>query len=354
MFDANDYTLNEASASELLIKLHDLKLDDYYNFEGNETLPSVTIEKIKLLLSEPKFFEFDGDTGKLFSIDDDGVRDELHESFFKTFDSSNRWVSSRIPSIPNVFSNSTVGELSQEMENFYICLVISAVFCSEYKDEFLERCKHYDFPKWCGEFDDFGLQMNFTSLYNEWFNIGTKKLKMVISACKFKISLEKNDAFTFRTVDLPSDVASNLELIKNRVVRIRMNFEEGELSPMMRRKKSKLEIKLLNREMEEKIESVLHADEELYQLWRLFKISSEEMSPDVANTIRRNCRQQAIEDKDKGLFLQFGDEFSGSDLYAYSKRLERTMRKAWARKFRSEQFELYKLDPKQYVAPVKQ
>lgn len=47
----------------------------------------------------------------------------------------------------SLFINNTEGNISKEMENFYICLNIGGVFKDTFQKTFLDVIKTYDFEK---------------------------------------------------------------------------------------------------------------------------------------------------------------------------------------------------------------
>lgn len=178
---------------------------------------------------------------------DDGSYELIPEDISVSFSGSDRWVSRRLPDFQGVFPNSTFGSISKEMEGFYCCLCIGSAYGDSFEEEFSIQADKYDFKTWTPVENVFGEKESWENLYKKWIELGSVGVRMLASACSYKLKTEKTTALTFRTSGLPGALASDLESLRNKVKRIRLDYEDGKLSPDSKTRISKLEIKFLNK-----------------------------------------------------------------------------------------------------------
>jgi phosphoenolpyruvate synthase/pyruvate phosphate dikinase len=133
-----------------------------------------------------------------------------------------------------------------------------------------------------------------------------------------------------------------------------MEYDEGELSQESRSRKSKLEIKILNQQLEDEIKKIKMSDPDLHELWCVFKINSENVEPNIKFKFKRIARLNFKED------LEAGDIISREELqkpnfrevyldYAYKELL-----RAYISKLRQDELKKYKqaiADGTSYYAP---
>lgn len=77
------------------------------------------------------------------------------------------------------------------MEAFYTCINIAAVFEDTFLKEFDTVFSSYNFNKWEGTKDWVGDELNFQSLMKSWLELGSTSIKMLSSACSYKLKAEK-------------------------------------------------------------------------------------------------------------------------------------------------------------------
>lgn len=345
-----DFDSYSDSAKELIKRLGDTVSEDYYSSVKEKNISIDGIEEIKELLANPKFVKYNEVEDKFYYIGEGGEEEKeiLMENYFNTFDGSNRWMSSRLIPLNNVFPNSTVEHLSNEQEAFYCCLVLAAIMGKSFKDEFVELIDKYNFSKWEGEIDIFGDEEKFTNLYDRWFSTSSKKVKMIFSAAKYTLSVQKNVASNIYASGVPREVALKLVKLRNEVTAIRLKYESGELSPISKEKLTKLEIKILYKEMEDKIDSTLRKDQKLFQLYKLFKIGGSEIPADAVNRMRRASRTQVKLDLQNGKFV---DGIDGADLKEASEIYFKNLKKAYIAQFKADELIKYEKEGENYTAP---
>lgn len=340
----------------LLKQVESLHLEKYYKYRGAESVRIKDLDEIKDLVNNPmdiryntekQFFEYlvpgsDANSG--------GTWNEITVDYSTNFTESNRWVSSRLPDHTRVFNNYTLEAVSDEQESFYISLIIAGVFGESLKDEFFDILEEYDFENWLGKNGE-GSWTNFVS---EAVEIGSFNIKMLVSACRYKVQTEKNDIFSYVNSGLPQVTVLKLEQLKNDLKKIRMDFELTELSPTVKATRSRLEIKVLNRQLEVQLNARLIQDPDVYQLWKLFKINSENVDATVKFSLKRAARKNYEEcAKNSELFKVSGrDEASFREVYieyAY-----RELLRAFIAKLRAEEIEKFKnciATGAEYIAP---
>lgn len=292
--------LRKETIDKLIEEIKTLELDDYFKANEKLTLKTVDKETIKNLVLQPVEIKYNDELSEFTykcKPEDSSQEDQwevIPVDYSVNFTDSNRWVSDRLPNYNEIYTGTSLGDITEEQESLYISIVVSAVFGGDIAEEFRDRCSEYDFINYL-EVDN---PNSWTSFVEDFVEIGSFKIKMLISAIRYKLQNEKNDIFSYTNVGLPEDVVSNLDRIKNQVKRIRMNYEEGELSSEKRKNKTKLEIKVLNAKMESEIDEVLKADDNYYQLWKLFKINSENVDATIKFKFKRAARKVYIEDLD--------------------------------------------------------
>lgn len=332
-----------------LKELGDEDLLGHFEFNVPETLNVFSVEDAKRLLNEPKHIIHKKGTEGLFVFDgDEGEETLLPNRWTTSFSDSDQWVSDKLYKYLTVFPNSSTGYITLEQECFYISLCIAGVFQNSYKTRFIEVLENYNFEKWTGVEDIFGEVQNWESLYNEWFNTPSKEMKMIISACKYAISVQKNDAWTFRTSGLPEEEVLGLENLRSDIKNLRSGYERNQLSEIEKSKRTKLENKLVFAEQEKEVEALV-INSEFKELWRLFKISTNYIPTKVSGKIYTTCRKQIIADHSAN---KFGENVTASDLVQERSKLVKLTRKAWVSRFKKEQVALYLKSPKDYKAPL--
>lgn len=128
---------------------------------------------------------------------------------------------------------------------------------------------------------------------------------------------------------MPEEVVLRLEALRNKVKSIRLQYESNQLSPKAVSEMDKLEFKVMNRKMELEIQSALKTDNYLYQLWKLFRISSKNIPASTKNFIRRKAIEQTVEDAKRDNRYNLDDLDSKIYLQKYKQSLIKETYRAW-------------------------
>lgn len=346
----NKINFSRETAEKYKAKISKLNLKEFY-VGADDGINVSNPELIKELIKNPKMLKFSENEDKLLYKVDDGEFKEFDVDISTSFVGSDIWVSNRLIDIEGVFPNTTVGSISIEMEAFYTCINIAAVFSGDFESEFDDVIENYDFIRWEGKTNWIGEQNNFESLMKSWVELGSISIKMLASACSYKLKSEKNTMATFRTSDLPEEVVLSLESLRNKVKSIRLKYEENELSPTSRSRMDKLDFKVANRKMEIEIENALRSDPYIYQLWKLFKISSKNIPASTKNFIRRKAIEQTVEDAKRDNKYDLNNLDNKIYLQQYKQTLIKETYRAWINStIKAELIKAVELGDK-YIAP---
>jgi len=193
--------ISKEQSLELLGRVEDLKLHEYYSFNEDEFVANQVrgSGELKKLLEEPKFLKYNGERDAFTYKDSDGSEKVLDEVVgLNDFTQTNLDISKHLIDVSQLFINESIGDVSKEQECFYLCLNIAGVFGGKFKDSFVRILDVYDFDEWSGKENIFGEVENFDNLYKEFQKVSTIKMRMLCSACSFKIKSEKNVGFSFQ------------------------------------------------------------------------------------------------------------------------------------------------------------
>jgi hypothetical protein len=348
--------LSKDSTERLLQKVKGLNIEEYYGIKFGEELTPKNKGEIRDLTLKPRDVRYNEELGhfeyKAVDLSSDGSIEwkKITIDYSTNFTESNKWVSQRLPDSNEYFLRGSATDLTDEQEAFYICAVVAGTYSNDVGEFFRDNLENYDLENWrpseSGE--------TWSEVLEEITEIGSFNIKMLVSACRYKIQTEKNDVFSYTNAGLPEAEVLKLDKLKNNIKRKRMEYDEGELSQESRSRKSKLEIKILNQQLDDEIKKIKMSDPDLHELWCVFKINSENVEPNIKFKFKRIARLNFKED------LEAGDIISREELqkpnfrevyldYAYKELL-----RAYISKLRQDELKKYKqaiADGTSYYAP---
>lgn len=147
--EVSNLKINRESVEKLIKRVQELNLRSYYLAAEKEAdIKVVAEEDIKNLMQNSSEIKYSKEYDALVYITESGEEKPLYKPKSKTFSFIDKWVSAKLSDINLIFAGGTAGELSREMESFYICCCIAAVFEEPFRKEFEDRlvrrglCKH--------------------------------------------------------------------------------------------------------------------------------------------------------------------------------------------------------------------
>lgn len=344
----DELNINDKMFSEHLKKFSELDLHKHYDFEVK---CSTSLDKLDLIskyieANTPLTFKFDESNMLYYSITDE-IEDALFEiDVSKSFSKSDIWLFDKLISVSSVFPNACSSLVSEEMSSYYICLIVSSVFRSEFYDEFIETCNEYDFASWEGS-------KNFMSLYTSWVQLGSKYVKMVMSAARYALLREKQKKQIPSALQLPEEVVLKLNKLIRDVDIIRYQYDEVELSASKREIMSRLEVKMIIQVRDKAIHDTLTSDTKMYQIWRLMNLNSTHIPPNILLKINRISQSSALEiwqgiNGIERLPLTVDEKIS---VKAIENKLKKETKRAYLNKLFASEALKFVSSPEKYIAP---
>jgi hypothetical protein len=343
--------ISKEISKELLKKIEELNLSEYYNFDEEEfSINSLKgLEELKKLLTVPQLLHYNEEKNAFcYRENDEGEWIPISEvKGINNFDTSDVEISGRLLPIDGIFINSAIGDISKEMECFYITINIAGCFEGRFKKKFLKTLDAYDFDKWEGPKNALGEIQNFDQLYKDFQKVSTMKMRMLSSACSYKLKEKKSEPLSFQTRGLPQDVVSDLVATQNKIKSIRLRYEIGELSNENRKKMQKFQILAkindMNIEIEKEIEKL--QEKNLLELWKIFRINAEYIDEESSQRIL-DAAQEIVEEgviNNDGRFSE--EEIKSVDyLKKFRSFCERKCKNAFVLKLKEEQIEAWNND----------
>lgn len=258
-----------------------------------------------------------------------------------------RWLSDFIPD-PN-FDTDMAGNIrkSVEAESAYSCALICGIIKDEYfKKEFEDTCLKYDFDNMKSYNSD---GKNFEDLLNEWLDLQSFQINVIVSASKYKIAARKKDTAKFLRDGIPEDLAIELRSLDIKVSNINREYSTGPLSPINVKNLTKVKILTLIDEREEKINKELNSSRANI-LYRLLNLSTEYVSP----VIKRKLSKLAITEVEKYFTKNEGSSEIIGDKQSVIKSWKKRYLKIARLSVRKEQVSKYLADKENFKMPVKQ
>lgn len=350
----NDFSgkLSEDIIRENLKKFSDLNLEQHYDFEVENTSTIKNFESFTEYINKNSPIEFNiNDNNELYyKVKGEDVETIFDIDVTKSFSKSDLWLHDKLTSVTEVFPNISSTPISEEQTGFYICLTIASVFKKTFLEDIKEVSSSYDFTNW--EQTDSEMY-NFSELATSWVQIGSKYVKMVAAAARYSLLREKKKKQIPLALQLPQEKVLKLNKLIREIDIIRFEYDEIQLSDDNRQKMSKLDIKIIIRERDNRINEKLKEDSELYQIWRLMNLNSNVIPPDILLRINREARKSALK-----MFKNINSSNtnpSSRDERLGVKKIEnifkKNVKRAYLNRLLSTEVEKYLKDPGNYIAP---
>ena len=350
----NDLTenINEEFMQEHLQKFKELKLDEHYDFSEQHSCVVGNAQELEefMAANRPLEFSISEDNLLYYKIEGDDAETVFDIDVSRSFSKSDSWLYDKIIKVSSVFPTLSSAAVSNEMSGFYICLVISSVFGEEFEVEFKEVAHGFDFKKWETTDDS---DIGFSQLAEEWVQLGSKSVKLVAAAARFSLLREKGKKQVPSALQLPEEKVLALNKLLRDVDNIRYTYDNLQLSEAARSKMTKLDIKILIRERDEKIQELLTSDSELYQIWRLMHLNSQVIPPSILLKINRESKKSALSlfKKVKGVESSPSTRDERMQTKKVEDKLKKEVRRAYLNKLFAREAEKFLSSPSSYVAP---
>lgn len=348
---------SDFSDKEGVRKLFDIlgesDLREYYDKEVIETSCLIdSKEKVVKLMREnkPLVFVFNDDNDLYYKVEGSDEEIIFDIDMTKSYVKSDDWLSSKLLPVAKIFPSVSTKNISREMVSFYTSMVI-AICLPDLEEEFIEVATSYDYENWKPD----GNGANFEMLLKGWMEIGSVVIKMIASAAKYALLKQSKKKQFEITLELPGRLAIQLANLQTSIGGIRRNYDDDILSVENRKNMSKLEIKNIIAKRDMTIEKEIQKEDykEVKEVYHLSKINSRNINPIEKQKIIRFVRKNVF-GLYKSLFNKREMPSSDEEKILYSK-LERYYRRELLRakvnKFKYEQFQKYKEDVTNYVAP---
>lgn len=289
----NDYNSFE---KEVLAKLQASGLIKRFSF--NEVMPNPNISLIEELFKYPTLIE----------ADDEGIfyYDENHDKIYCpsmafSISESGEWLSEKLPPVNFDIEQSGNVRKADEAEALFCCVVVSSILKEEiFIEEVKELAEVYDFENMKHrEIDNCG----FRALLNDWQNLQSVIINIIISACKYRLSFYKKDIEKFLRDGMPSEEVAGLRDLDAKVRAINFKYSEGVLSPENVRLLSKIE----RLQFIDKRDSEISACIQSSKFGILYKICN--LSSEYINPVKKKKIQTWVR-KEVDSLLSEGDDFS--------------------------------------------
>lgn len=257
--------------NEIISKLKDSGLIKRFSFSEVKQNPDIKI--INQLFLYP--IKIDADDQGIFYFDEGGDKIYCPSMAFSITDSG-EWLSDKIPPVPFDIEQSGNVRKAEEAESIFCLVVISIILKEpEFRDEILKIARSYDFVNMKNVNED---GSTFRALLNDWQDLQSTVINIIISACKFKISFYKKDIEKFLRDGMSREEVAELRDLDAKVRSINFTYSEGILSPENVKKLTKIErlqaIDRRDREIETEVKKSPAS-----VLYKLSNLSSEYISP---------------------------------------------------------------------------
>lgn len=257
--------------NDILIKLKESGLIDRFLSTDFEETPNLIL--INKLFTEP--VEIFHDEGGIFYYDENG--DKLYCPIMKTSVSEQgEWISDKIPSVNFDIEQGGNVRKADEAEALFCCIVVSQILKEDiFKNEVLEIAKTYDFENMINMNDE---SITFRSLLNDWQNLQSVIINILISACRYKIFDFKKDVEKYLKDGVPEKEIAELRDLQAKIRSINFKFSEGELSPTNIKSLSKIrKLEIINKRDDEISAEIAKSKSGV--LFKILNLSSEYISP---------------------------------------------------------------------------
>jgi hypothetical protein len=259
--------------NEIMERLKSENLIRYFDLDSSRS--DISASQLLSLLDEIKNIEIRD--GELCYIDDDGQLFNCPHVETAVTDCG-WWLSDKIPA-PN-FDIEQSGNLrkAQEAECAYICTIVASILNDKMFNEELEDViKAFDFNTMTGG-------NTFSDLLNDWLNLQSVIINIIVSAAKYSISSQKKDSESFLLDGLSIEEVAGLRDLGLSIKAINFEYSTGALSPDKVKLLTKIDRLRIISERDFKIDSLI-IKSKFGTLFKLTKLSSEYVSPIIKKRV---------------------------------------------------------------------
>jgi hypothetical protein len=333
--------INYAEFEEELIK--SLKENDLYkSYYSTDLSEDVNIESTLSMFNSSHVI--DCDEKGLFFFNEKGDKQYCPEAVLGV-PNKGKWLSAKLPTVGfDIDQNGSVRK-ADEAEAFFCAIQVAHILKDEiFISEFRELAVNYDFKEWVSKKED---GKSWRELLNEWQNLQSIVINIIISAAKYKISEEKKSSEKYlRESLLDSDLAELRELESN-VRQVNFSYSQGVLSATNVKTLSKISRLKAIDERDEKISELIKKSP-AGNLYRATTLTTEYINPVEKKKILLIVNKEI-------------DELLSEEKFSHLKKdrsilLSRFLKKALKIKkniLRQHEIEKYIKDPNSYVLPPK-
>lgn len=295
----NEYNKFE---DEIIEKLKQSNLIKRFSF--SEVKPNPNIKIINNLFTYP--VNIDADDFGIYYVDEN--KDKIYcPSMSFNLTESGDWLSDKIPPVPFDVEQSGNVRKADEAEALFCLIVICSILKEqEFREELMEIVIKYDFQEMKTNSE---YQKNFRDLLNEWQDMQSIVINIIVSACKFKISFYKKDIEKFLRDGISEEEVAELRDLEAKIRSINFEYSEGVLSPAKVQVLTKIErLKYIDARDVEISVQINKSNSGI--LFKILKLSSEYISPVQKKKIQMWVRKEIdllLQEKD---FLKYLGERS--------------------------------------------
>lgn len=312
-------------------------------FSSVEVKPSPNLNLIIKLFERPSKILMD-DQG-IYYKDENGDKvycPEMHVSISE----KGEWLSDQIPNVEFDIDQSGNVRKADESEALFCLINISRILKEQvFKEELKEVSKKYDFKNMKSIKDG---DKTFRDLLNEWQEMQSVIINIIVSACKYRISDYKKDIEKYLKDGISGLEATELRDLETQIRSINFEYSGGALSPSEIKKLDRIErLKIIN-ERDDKISSLI-INSKAGVLYKVLNLSTEYISPVKKKKILISVNKEVDSLLDDPNFSNMKEDRTQliSNLSRRALRFERTS-------IRRQNVEKYLKDKENFKLPSKQ
>lgn len=210
--------------NELFEKLKNSGLIERFSVFELEQTPDLA--KICEIFERP--FEIEFDSYGIYYLDDDGIK-QYCPDMKTTISEKGFWLSDKLPNINFDINQNGNVRRAEEAEALYCTIVVANTLKEEiFKEEVKTLSKSYDFKNLKSIDDD---TKSFKFILEEWLNLQSEIINIIVSACRYKISDYKKDAAKYLRDGILDSEAIELRVLESKIRSLNFEYSEGVLSP---------------------------------------------------------------------------------------------------------------------------
>ncbi len=309
----------------------------------DQVLDDVNAETIKNILESPKKLEIVD--GELHYIDENGDKHSC-PSYGLSISADGKWLSSKLPNIPFDIEQNGNLRKAEEAQSAYCCACVISVLDDEsFKTELNNVIASYDFSSMMPKEGT----MSFSELLNDFLNLQSMQVNVIVSAAKYRITDLKKDSEIFLQSGIEERRIEELRNLTVLVKDINRKYSTGKLSPTAVQSLKKIEILALIDKRNDEINSFIEKSSEK-TLYKIFQLSSEYLSPITKRRIQKlvDSEISKLAASEDSFVTQFGE------VNNIVSKWRRKYIKLAVLSYRREQVDKFLANEDEYNLPVKQ